>query len=66
MLLVFPARVRGVHEVRHPFDSHVYRHLSLADDGGTAETAQIHKQMLYDLADRFSGFPGRLREGFRT
>ena len=43
----------------HPFDSHVYRHLSLADDGeGLAEgKRKFTKQMLFDLADRLFRVP---------
>lgn len=38
----------------HPFDSHIYRHLHLADSGeGLAEGKRVFtRQMLFDLADR--------------
>lgn len=40
--------------VLHPFDSHVYRHLTLSDDGrGLAEGRRVFtKEMLFALADR--------------
>ncbi len=43
----------------HPFDSHVYRHLSLAPDGtGLVEGKRIFtRQMLFDLADRLFRVP---------
>lgn len=43
----------------HPFDSHVYRHLHLAEDGeGLAEGKRsFTRQMLYDLADRLFRIP---------
>lgn len=43
----------------HPFDSHVYRTLSLAEDGtGLAEgKRRFTKQMLFDLADRLFRVP---------
>mgnify|MGYP000882287017 CR=1 FL=1 len=43
----------------HPFDSHVYRNLSLAEDGtGLAEgRRRFTKQMLFDLADRLFRVP---------
>ncbi len=45
--------------VLHPFDSHVYRHLALAQDGaGLAEgKRKFSKQMLFDLADRLFRVP---------
>ena len=43
----------------HPFDSHVYRHLSLGADGaGLAEGRRpFTRQMLFDLADRLFRVP---------
>lgn len=43
----------------HPFDSHVYRHLHLAQDGdGLAEgKREFSRQMLFDLADRLFRVP---------
>jgi|GEM_PF-123975 len=43
----------------HPFDSHVYRYLSLAADGeGLAEgKRKFTRQMLFDLADRLFRVP---------
>ena len=45
--------------VLHPFDSHVYRHLTLAADGsGLVEgNRNFTRQLLFDLADRLFRVP---------